>query len=81
MEFPIVDLDRVAEDENEIAELKRGLTDVGFFYVKNWGCSDEFIKKVQKMTREIFHATKEEQNRLQAGFTKFGTVGLGTLMF
>ena len=37
MEFPVIDLDVLVEEQFQQDELKRGLTDVGFFVVKNWG--------------------------------------------
>ena len=50
--FPIIDLNLLAEDEGQRKELKRGLTDVGFFYVKNWGCSKKMIKRIEELTRK-----------------------------
>jgi len=74
MKVPLVDLERLAEDDHERDELKRGLTDVGFFLVKNWGCSESFIKKVEKLTRDIMYAPKDEQAKdvkLQKKIRKF----------
>ena len=50
--FPIIDLKLLPEDEHQRSELKRGLTDVGFFYVKNWGCSKKMMKRVEGLTRK-----------------------------
>ena len=50
--FPIIDLKLLPEDEHQRNELKRGLTDVGFFYVKNWGCSKKMMKRVEELTRK-----------------------------
>ena len=62
--FPIVDLGKLESSKSEKEELRRGLTDVGFFYVKNWGLTNAELKEIEFLTRQVFTASEEEQNKL-----------------
>ena len=62
--FPIVDLDKIESSKSEKEELRRGLNDVGFFYVRNWGLTNAELKEIEFLTRQVFTASDEEQNKL-----------------
>ena len=63
--FPIIDLKELVSSKSK-EELRRGFTDVGFFYVKNWGLTNEELEEIEALTRQVFTASDAEQNKLES---------------
>ena len=61
--FPIIDLKELDSSKSK-DELRRGFTDVGFFYVKNWGLTNAELEEIEALTRQVFTASDAEQNKL-----------------
>ncbi len=64
--IPIIDL----ENDDLPLSIKNACENIGFFYIKNHGISDDIINQVKKATQDFFDLPLEEKNKIHINKSK-----------
>jgi isopenicillin N synthase-like dioxygenase len=76
-EIPIIDLSMIDGDfearKNIASKFKAAAENIGFFYIKNHGISEELIEKALTSAQAFFVQTDEQKHLVHDGYRAIGT--------
>ena len=62
---PIIDLEMLSHNPEEVEKLYQALVNTGFMYISNHGVDKDFIEEIKQVTYDFYHLSPPKRKELQ----------------